>query len=582
MGVRTLLKTQPMVKARAYFHEEYVDEVIMNIVEAGMLHQTDVLKSLRGFEAQVKPVEPSEKLFRVTSVISRVQTILAGLNIDPKQARTAIFEVLSEKKIEEIDRELMDIEGRYAGIASELATRAAEGKTATEPDTKTETNQRLSELTSDYGERLLLWNRQLEVTRLMEDAKSKSARTSKTFVIEGWIPQKKTGEFEEAVNKGSRGYYATSYLQPPPKTEAQSHEIEAPPTQIRNPRIAYVYEKVVTGFGLPNYFEIDPTVFMIISFPVIFGLMFGDVGHGLLLLLCSLLLFVVNRRGVKAPELFEYMIKGSPLLIMCSISAIFFGFLYGELFGSEEYYHIVDGFLHHALGVSILETVRSTSHVIEGVLSTVAGFPIPVPFPFAPFEKPMLLLLVSLYVAIIQITLGLVLGLINQLRRRNYLEAIVGPGLWLWFYSSCAYLFLRYKSGILSVVFQRGDILGLYIALPAVVMLLARTGLHGMDGFGHSLESLISSLSNSISYGRILALALTHGAFSKILLMFLGLQGELLAIVGGVMWALLTFLLILCFEGLLSFIQTLRLHWVEWFLKFYSGDGYGYKPLRLD
>lgn len=138
------------------------------------------------------------------------------------------------------------------------------------------------------------------------------------------------------------------------------------------------------------------------------------------------------------------------------------------------------------------------------------------------------------------------------------------------------------EAGILSIVFQRADILGLYVALPAVVMLLARTTIHGMDGFGHSLESLISSLSNSISYGRILALALTHGAFARILLMFLGLQGAALAIVGAVMWGLFTFLLILCFEGLLSFIQTLRLHWVEWFLKFYSGDGYEYRPLRFN
>jgi vacuolar-type H+-ATPase subunit I/STV1 len=113
-------------------------------------------------------------------------------------------------------------------------------------------------------------------------------------------------------------------------------------------------------------------------------------------------------------------------------------------------------------------------------------------------------------------------------------------------------------------------------------MVLARSALHGMDGFGHSLESLISSLSNSISYGRILALALTHGAFSRILLMFLELDGAGLAIVGGLMWVALTFLLIICFEGLLSFIQTLRLHWVEWFLKFYSGDGYEYKPVRLN
>jgi V/A-type H+-transporting ATPase subunit I len=568
-----LLKTRTMTKARIYFHEQYADDVFLKVAETGTLHQTDVLESLRGLEPQIRPVEPSEKLFRVTALISRMQAVIS--NLSPISVRTPKVDlrVLTGEDIETIDREFSSVEQVYSSVTLRL--------TDAEEDKKTQAKEELSKLLRDHEEKLLRWSQHLEITRVVEEAKSKSARTSRTYVIEGWIPVERKNDFEEAVRQGSEGYCATLYLSPSTAGGHGHAEVEPPPTLIRNPRMAYVYEKLVTGFGLPNYFEVDPTIFMIISFPIIFGLMFADVGHGLILLMFSLLLVAINRRGVRAPELFEYMIKGSPLLVMCSISAVFFGFIEGELFGSEKYYHILDGFLHETLGVSILETVRSASHTIEAALSAVAGFSIPIPFPFSPFEKPMALLLVSLYVAIIQITFGLVLGLVNQLRKRNYLEAIVGPSLWLWFYLSCAYLFLRYKSGILSIVFQRGDILGLYIALPAIIMILARTALHGMDGFGHSLESLISSLSNSISYGRILALALTHGAFSRILLMFLGLQETALAIVGGVMWVFLTFLLILCFEGLLSFIQTLRLHWVEWFLKFYSGDGYAYKPLRF-
>ncbi len=576
-----MLKTQSMVKARAYFHENYADNVIMRIAETGTLHQTDVLEGLREFEPHVRPVEPSERLFRTTSIISRIQTMIEALNLNPQKLGKGDIRVISDKEIDEIDQELSSLEQRYSSIISKSTLPNEEEAAVAEQAASGERQQQLSEVAGNYEERLLRWNRQLEIVRLVEEAKSRGARTSKTFVVEGWIPRGKVAEFEEAVREGSKDCCATLCASPPIEKGTHSEHIEAPPTMIRNPRIAYVYEKLVTGFGLPNYFEVDPTVFMLFSFPIIFGLMFADVGHGLILLVLSLLLVAVNRRRIKAPELFDYMIKGSPLLVMCSISAVFFGLIEGELFGSEEYYHVIDESLHKTFGISILETVRSTSHNVESILSAIAGFSIPIPFPFSPFEKPMALLLVSLYVAIIQITFGLVLGFVNQLRRRNYLEAIVGPGLWLWFYSSCAYLFLKYKSGILSIVFQRGDILGLYIALPAAVMILARTAVHGLDGFGHSLESLISSLSNSISYGRILALALTHGAFSRILLMFLGLQGTVFAVVGGVMWGVLTFLLILCFEGLLSFIQTLRLHWVEWFLKFYSGDGYEYKPLRF-
>ena len=110
---------------------------------------------------------------------------------------------------------------------------------------------------------------------------------------------------------------------------------------------------------------------------------------------------------------------------------------------------------------------------------------------------------------------------------------------------------------------------------------MARMAVHKMDGFGEALESLIASISNTISYARILALAMAHAAFSKILLSFLEMQGPYMAVVGLLMWGVFTVLLIMSFECLLSFIHTLRLHWVEWFLKFFSGNGYPFKPFTF-
>jgi V/A-type H+-transporting ATPase subunit I len=577
-----------MTKARAYFHEEYIDQVLVEIIEAGILHPTNSMETFRSFEPRVRSVEPSDKLFRVTSIISRLSEFLSYTNLSNFSSLMSENKVLGNEDIEAIDSKLVEVEEAYSAIEEDLDV--------------SERKKRISEIMKKYGEKIVYWNHQLQLTRLVEETKSKAARTDKVLIIEGWIPTNKRKVFTEAVEKGAEGYSVTLFLDPVNEAtkkcrigEMQNSDnghgpnryphmpecFETPPSKINNPKIAYVYEKIVTGFGLPNYFEVDPTIFMVISFPVIFGLMFGDVGHGLLLLFFSVLLYFINKKGVETSELFEYMLRGSPLLIMCSIAAIFFGFLYGELFGSELYFHIFDHNIQEIFGLSILEIVEVSSHTLESVLSEIAGFSIPVPFPFSPFENPMLLLLISLYVAIIQITFGLILGLINEIRKGNIREAILGPGLWLWFYLSCAYLFLRFKSQLLTVVFQRADILAIYIILPALVMIVARTAIHGMDGFGHALESLISSLSNSISYGRILALALTHGAFSKLLLMFLELEGIVMTIIGFIMWAFFTFLLILCFEGLLSFIQTLRLHWVEWFLKFYSGDGFEYKPLAI-
>jgi vacuolar-type H+-ATPase subunit I/STV1 len=340
-----------------------------------------------------------------------------ALRIEPYTG-TAKAGVASEKEIEDIGRELSALEQRYSAVTLRSKSPVAAGAITTESIEDPATNQGVVELSNEYRRRLLLWRQRLENTRTIEEAKSRCARTRKTLVIEGWIPRGRVKDFERAVNDGAEGYCVISYTPPYAEREAHSQETRSlPPTKIKNPRIAYVYEKLVTGFGLPNYFEVDPTVFMIVSFPVIFGLMFGDIGHGLILLGLSLLLVAVNRSGFRAPELFEYLIRGSPLLVMCSIAAVFFGFLYGEVFGSGEYYHVIESTLHGFLGFKIHEAVRSASHSLEVVLSSVAGFPVIIPFPFEPFEKPMLLLLVALYVAIIQITLGLILGLVNQLRR---------------------------------------------------------------------------------------------------------------------------------------------------------------------
>ncbi|MEM2942142.1 MAG: V-type ATPase 116kDa subunit family protein, partial [Candidatus Bathyarchaeia archaeon] len=304
-----------MVRARAYFHEQYADQVLIRIAEEGILHQTEVVKSLEAHEPHIRPVEPSERLFKTAALISRVDAMLTALNIE-LYTGTAKAGVTSEGEIEDIDRELSALEQRYSALTSRLESPDAMGATSNQSIDNPATNQRSAELSNEYRARLLLWRQRLENTRTIEEAKSRCARTKKTLVIEGWIPRGRVNDFERAVNTGAEGYCATSYTRPYKEKGSHSHETESiPPTKIKNPRIAYVYEKLVTGFGLPNYFEVDPTVFMIVSFPVIFGLMFGDIGHGLILLGLSLLLVAVNRSGFRAPELFEYLIRGSPLLV---------------------------------------------------------------------------------------------------------------------------------------------------------------------------------------------------------------------------------------------------------------------------
>ena len=135
----------------------------------------------------------------------------------------------------------------------------------------------------------------------------------------------------------------------------------------------------------------------------------------------------------------------------------------------------------------------------------------------------------------------------------------------------------------------------LFLILPAIVMFLGGMIFFGfMDGFMEGLEHLIESISNTISYSRILALNMAHAGFAKTFIFLAGLTGAVTlhnildSLANGSLnpivfigMLVLGTVFVLLMEGLLSFIHTLRLHWVEAFLKFYAGTGYEYKPLTL-
>jgi len=585
-----MLLAERMSKVRVYVSKDFIDDVIFRLGEVGMMHQTDIRESLKELERYVHPLESSERLFKLSSILSRIEMLISSLKLENEtiSEKARVEKFLSDKDLEKLEEESTRIEEEHSRIVSQLAEFEKEEGTEKRAKEIAELTNKLEKLATESKVRLLVNRERIEVAKKIEEAKTKVGETSRTFVIEGWVPEKKIEDLKRVVQEASSGFCAFVCPETKPQEVHEGEQAKLPPTLLGNPRIAYVYEKIATAFGVPNYYEVDPSVFMLFSFPIIFGLMFGDVGQGSVLLVLTLLLYMLKRRNVKTSEIFSYLIQGSPLLVMCSISAIFFGFLYGEFFGFElyneeaaHYLPVIEVGFHAVTGISLSHTIQEASHSLEAAISSILGLPIRIPFPFSPFEDPSTMLLLSIYVAIVQISFGLILGLINEVMNRRFKQAVIGPGLWLWFYWSFAYLLIRHGSRIFSVIFERVDILGIYLVLPACVMILAQVVVHKMDGFGHALESLIASISNTISYGRILALALAHGAFSRILLMFLELEGTLMMIMGFIMWAAFTFLLIMCFEFLLSFIHTLRLHWVEWFLKFYSGNGFQYRPFAI-
>lgn len=296
--------------------------------------------------------------------------------------------------------------------------------------------------------------------------------------------------------------------------------------------------------------------------------MFGDVGHGLIFLIASLYILYIKKKQIPIPDIFRPIVQGADILIICAVSSIFFGFLYGEFLGSSEWFkmltHIDGKPIYSLLGFSGLE---------EEV---------------AEHKWFITLMKLCIYIGMFHIISGLLLDITNKITEREYKHMFSGPVLWLWFYGTLTALFALYDfnpttrvSQLLSDVFSARSppflpVSPLYLLIaPAIVMFVVRTFIEGFtEALGETLEHLIASISNTISYLRIFAFHLVHWAISQIGLMGRGSIYLFLSL------PLATFL-IMTLELLATFMQALRLHWVEWFLKFYRGEGYVFKPFQL-
>ncbi len=231
-----------------------------------------------------------------------------------------------------------------------------------------------------------------------------------------------------------------------------------------------------------------------------------------------------------------------------------FGVLYGEFFGPLEHPN------HPLFGTAIAETLEH--YVWFHPLDTEHG-------------GLLFLFKMSLTVGIIQVSFGIIIDIINKLRVKKYKKALL-PVSWLWFYFSLSYLILSVLWGSMGII----DIMSMELLVPFFIVpfvgmfALHRVTENNMDAVSETLTKVIESISNTLSYGRIMALAIAHTIFSSIALMGSG-------IIFWPIFIMVTLLMIVALEGIITFAHTLRLHWVEWFGKYYQGDGVPYETFQI-
>lgn len=400
----------------------------------------------------------------------------------------------------------------------------------------------LKKLGRENHNELTSWKETTENILALLQAERKILQSGRLASVKGFVPKKKFHALTKKINVDLKGKALV--------LENESAPAADPPTMVSHNRFVKPFEEITKLYGLPHYDELDPTPIIAITFPLIFGLMFGDIGHGLLLLIGGITLGTLIKKGQAIKNVCW-------ILAACGVGAIIAGVLFGEFFGIQVF----------------------------------------APLWFSPFDNVLMFLIFSLFVGVIQIVSGLVLEMTNFLLKRNVVDVVLTSTPKIAFYVGAVYLVAVYQLDFGA--WFRGPIL--LALVPFVVLVfgkpitLAFTRFSGGapekaqsegNSFGQRVfesgDLVTRLLSNTISYTRILALLMAHWALILVVYTVVGLIGStsiLTLILSGII-VVAGNIFVLALEGLIVFIHTMRLHFYEWFSKFYLGTGTPFTPFK--
>ncbi|MEM2451977.1 MAG: V-type ATPase 116kDa subunit family protein [Candidatus Methanomethylicia archaeon] len=531
----SIIKSAEMCKVQLVLPKHYYYDVKLALINLKVFHPdewwvneefVEFIKELKAEEnIDLKSLsKPHEESVKFKSLLDKVNRLINTLGLE---ASTTTF------KLKHVDRSyLNDLENKLNFIESKI------NEFSQSPE-NVELKVKLNEVCQNYE------NIILEAKQVFESVLDRDENTFHSDYFSymfGWVPKDRVNEIIETIEKTTNKSVVISVSQP--------GKHDNPPFLSKSPKPLKPFESLIKTYDIPSTHEINPTLIVSITFPLLFGLAFADVGHGLLLALFGIATYILKRKGFSGGEMINLVLSGAELYILCGIAAIFGGLMFGEFFG----FHI-----HHPPLEFILEAIPGIGHA------------------FSPLEEPMKMFKLSLMVGIMHISLGLTLSVINAVLEGEYKKAFFGHICWLWFYLGAMYLGLFvYKFDISK--WMSGSLTIPLVVAPLVLMLVGMMLTENpIDGFAHTFEAAISSLSHTVSYGRILALSLSHGMLSQLLSSAIPALGA----AGYIVLAIGTITLVMALEGLVSFTHVLRLTWVEFGFKYFRGGGEEYKPLGV-
>ena len=394
-----------------------------------------------------------------------------------------------------------------------------------------EVNARIAALWHDHEAKVQMLYDTVRYYAAIYDLRRMAAVKGSHFFCVGWVP---AAEVEEIAGK-ARAIKDLRVTVDGPEAAGKM----TPPTKLKNPWWSRPFEFFVEMYGLPAYGETDVTGFVALTFTVLFGMMFGDVGQGIVLALFSTFMW-----KVKHNDLFH-------LMIPCGISSTIFGLVYGSFFGYED---ALDP-LYHAIGM--------------------AGKPVSV------MDSITGILMVAVYIGIILVLAAMAMNMYTHARHKEWGEFIFSPNglVGVITYLCGVDLASAYMGGFTfmpQVVAVIGMVAGLVLLLFAELLApmvegkpwkpAGGMGNYLMQSVFELLETVLSYLSNTISFLRVGAFVIVHASMMMVVFTLAGTPNNLLVVILGN-------IVVICLEALLSAIQGIRLEFYEMFSRCYKGGG---------
>jgi V/A-type H+-transporting ATPase subunit I len=404
-------------------------------------------------------------------------------------------------------------------------------------------SRELQEIARTEAEKIASLERSAALELALVEASMNFSRTESTCRISGWLPANQVASTSSRLLAETEGRLFLQ-VRNPKETDIPSDEV---PVLMKDNWLVRPFQLLVTGFGYPRHSEIQPTILVAISFLTMYGMMFGDVGQGAVLAIGGF----VTRKRARDQQIRDL----GTIICYAGIAAIVFGFLYGSVFGKEM--------------------LR--------------------PLWLRPMENVLTLLEIPVALGVLMISIGILVNIVNKFRRGDYFDGVVDRFgvVGIIFYWGAIGLGLRFAllgsgSIVLAVLLIVAPLLLLFLR-ELIVGRLIHKGHESegpmvelMTGGVEVLETLTGFLANTVSFARVGAFALAHAGLC---LAVYSLQAVVRDLPAGVLWSGIVIVLgnafVILLEGLVAFVQCLRLEYYEFFSKFFGGDGKRYNPFKV-